>query len=123
MYFGVNGQKISKKDYLVTLKTSEGTMHLILFDDTPKHKTNFLKLAEDGFYNGTLFHRVKNEFMIQGEIHLPKQQKKAPDLGQEEVICPKFRMSSYRNMSILKEPWQPPEPATRQRNLPVASSI
>ncbi len=59
-------QKPAKKDYLVSIKTSKGTMHAILFDDTPKHKANFIKLANSGFYNGTLFHRVINEFMIQG---------------------------------------------------------
>ncbi len=60
------GQKKSKKDELVTLETSMGTMHLILFDETPKHKANFLKLVEQKFYDGLLFHRVIEDFMIQG---------------------------------------------------------
>ncbi|MFT7482063.1 MAG: cyclophilin family peptidyl-prolyl cis-trans isomerase, partial [Oceanospirillaceae bacterium] len=41
-------------------------MHVVLFDDTPLHKANFIKLAEDGFYNGLLFHRIKEDFMVQG---------------------------------------------------------
>lgn len=41
-------------------------MHLILFDETPLHKANFLKLAKDKFYDGLLFHRVIEDFMIQG---------------------------------------------------------
>jgi cyclophilin family peptidyl-prolyl cis-trans isomerase len=41
-------------------------MHMVLFDDTPLHKANFIKLAEDGFYNGLLFHRIKEDFMVQG---------------------------------------------------------
>lgn len=56
----------SKKDYLVTIKTGYGDIKLILFDDTPLHKTNFLELAEAGRYNGTTFYRVIKEFMIQG---------------------------------------------------------
>ncbi|AWV98327.1 peptidylprolyl isomerase [Arcticibacterium luteifluviistationis] len=60
------GQKVSKKDYLVTMETSKGTMHLILFDETPLHKSNFLKLAKEEAYDGTIFHRVIKEFMIQG---------------------------------------------------------
>jgi cyclophilin family peptidyl-prolyl cis-trans isomerase len=59
-------QKKSKKDYLVTIETSSGTMHAILFDEAPKHKANFIKLANDKFYNGLLFHRVIESFMIQG---------------------------------------------------------
>jgi peptidyl-prolyl cis-trans isomerase B (cyclophilin B) len=59
-------QKKSKKDYLVTLKTKYGTMHLVLFDDTPLHKANFIKLVEKKFYDSLLFHRIIDGFMIQG---------------------------------------------------------
>ncbi|MGR3808910.1 peptidylprolyl isomerase [Jiulongibacter sp. NS-SX5] len=59
-------QKISKKDYLLTIETTQGTMHAVLFEDTPKHRQNFLNLVEKGFYEDLLFHRVINEFMIQG---------------------------------------------------------
>ncbi len=58
--------KPSKKDFLVTITTSFGDIQLILFDETPKHKENFLKLTKEGFYNGTTFHRVIDGFMIQG---------------------------------------------------------
>jgi cyclophilin family peptidyl-prolyl cis-trans isomerase len=56
----------SKKDYLVTITTPWGDMHAILHDETPQHKTNFLKLVDDKFYDGLLFHRIINTFMIQG---------------------------------------------------------
>ncbi|MBA9076876.1 MULTISPECIES: peptidylprolyl isomerase [Rufibacter] len=59
-------QKKSKKDYLVTIETSQGTMRLVLFEDTPRHRENFLKLVKKKFYDGTTFHRVINDFMIQG---------------------------------------------------------
>ncbi|TGE22052.1 peptidylprolyl isomerase [Hymenobacter aquaticus] len=58
--------KKSKKDQVVTLSTSLGDIRIILFDATPLHKANFLKLAESGFYNGTTFHRIIQNFMIQG---------------------------------------------------------
>ncbi len=51
---------------LVELETSFGMMTIELSNATPKHRDNFLKLAEEGFYDGTLFHRVINGFMIQG---------------------------------------------------------
>lgn len=59
-------QKKSKKDYLVTLKTKYGTTHLVLFDDAPLHKANFVKLVEQKFYDSLLFHRIIDGFMIQG---------------------------------------------------------
>lgn len=48
------------------IKTSEGDIIIRLYDETPKHRDNFLKLAKEGYYNGTLFHRVIKDFMIQG---------------------------------------------------------
>ena len=51
---------------LVTIKTKFGEAVVYLYDETPKHKANFIKLAKEGFYNGTKFHRVINNFMIQG---------------------------------------------------------
>ncbi len=56
----------SGKDELVTITTPEGIVRLVLFDDTPLHKANFLQKARSGFYDGTTFHRVIDNFMIQG---------------------------------------------------------
>lgn len=46
--------------------TSMGNIDLILYDETPQHKANFMKLIEEGFYDSLLFHRVIPRFMIQG---------------------------------------------------------
>lgn len=56
----------SKTDDIAIISTSFGEMHILLYDDTPIHKENFLKLANEGFYDSTTFHRVISEFMIQG---------------------------------------------------------
>lgn len=56
----------SRKDELVTISTSLGDIRLVLFELTPVHRANFLKLARSGFYDGTTFHRVILNFMIQG---------------------------------------------------------
>lgn len=48
------------------IHTSMGDILVRLYDETPLHRDNFLKLAREGFYNGTLFHRVIQDFMIQG---------------------------------------------------------
>lgn len=58
-------KKVDKKEY-AKISTDFGDIILTLYDETPKHKANFIKLAKSGFYNGTTFHRVIKGFMIQG---------------------------------------------------------
>lgn len=60
-------------DKLVTIKTNFGEMTVLLYDETPLHKANFIELVESGKYDSTIFHRVMENFMIQGgDIHLDK---------------------------------------------------
>lgn len=47
------------------IATTAGNIKIRLYDDTPLHRDNFLKLAKEGYYNGVLFHRVINDFMVQ----------------------------------------------------------
>ncbi len=56
----------TEKDHLVTIETKFGDMKIILFDQTPQHKANFIKLAETGQFDSTIFHRVIQNFMVQG---------------------------------------------------------
>lgn len=51
---------------LVRIETPYGTMIAELYENTPKHRDNFVKLSDEGFFNDLLFHRVINGFMIQG---------------------------------------------------------
>lgn len=53
-------------DVKVIVETTMGNFTVLLYGDTPGHRDNFLKLAREGFYNGTLFHRVIDQFMVQG---------------------------------------------------------
>lgn len=62
----VVAQNRKKKDYLVTINTQYGPMRLVLYDQTLKHKENFMKLVGQSFYDSLLFHRVIPGFMIQG---------------------------------------------------------
>lgn len=74
LFLGISGfvataipkSKAPKHDMLVTLETKYGDMKIILYDLTPGHKENFLKLVDEGFYDSTTFHRVIGQFMIQG---------------------------------------------------------
>lgn len=47
------------------IATTAGNIKIRLYDDTPQHRDNFLKLAREGYYDGVLFHRVINDFMVQ----------------------------------------------------------
>ena len=66
--FIANVQAQSMTDTLrheVLLETDSGNIRIQLFNETPRHRDNFLKLVRSGAYNGVLFHRVVKDFMIQ----------------------------------------------------------
>ncbi len=81
------------------IETNYGTIKVMLYDETPKHKENFLKLAKEGFYDDLLFHRVIDGFMIQGGD--PNSKNAAPEarlgsggpgyLIDNEIGYPHFR--------------------------------
>ena len=56
----------TEKEDVVTIHTEFGDIILILYNETPQHKKNFIELAKGGYYDGTTFHRVMDGFMIQG---------------------------------------------------------
>lgn len=62
----VSAQTVTPKTtHEVLLETTKGNIRIALYDDTPLHRDNFLKLVKEGFYDGLLFHRVIYNFMIQ----------------------------------------------------------
>lgn len=65
----------------VEISTTMGDITVMLYGDTPKHRDNFVKLAKEGFYDGTLFHRVINEFMVQAGDPDSKTAKPGQQLG------------------------------------------
>lgn len=67
---------------LVSLETQFGLMKLELFFETGEHRENFIKLAKQGYYNGLLFHRVINNFMVQGGDSNSKNAKPNRRLGE-----------------------------------------
>ena len=54
------------KPVYVTVSTNMGDVTVMLYDDTPLHRDNFIKLCQDNAYEGVLFHRVIKEFVVQG---------------------------------------------------------
>jgi len=92
-----NAQNKVDKRPLVLIKTQFGDMKVELYNETPKHRDNFLKLAKAGYYNGLLFHRVIKEFMIQGGDPESRNAKPDQQLGNggpgydiDSEINPKF---------------------------------
>jgi len=58
-------QKVENLMKEVVIETSLGAITIVLYNETPLHRDNFIKLANDGFYDGVLFHRIIQNFMIQ----------------------------------------------------------
>ena len=58
--------QIGKTSVKIKITTDYGNMIIALYDSTPLHRDNFIKLVQQGFYDSLLFHRVIPEFMIQG---------------------------------------------------------
>ena len=76
-----NTDKMTK----VLLKTTFGDITIALYDDTPEHKANFVKLVNDNFYDGVLFHRIIQGFMIQGGDPSSKKAKPGQQLGAGDL--------------------------------------
>jgi len=64
--FLINLQSQGIKQVKVLIKTDMGNITAILYNETPQHRDNFIKLINEGWYEGSPFHRVMSNFMIQG---------------------------------------------------------
>lgn len=91
----------------IRIKTSYGACIIRLYNETPHHRDNFTKLVKQGFYNGTLFHRVIQNFMIQGGdpgSKDPEKAKPGAQLGDGDVgytIPAEFRDSLFHKRGVL----------------------
>lgn len=88
----------------VRIKTSQGECVIMLYNATPQHRDNFLKLAKEGFYNGTLFHRVIQNFMIQGGDPDSKKAKPGQALGEGDLgymVPAEFRSDLFHKKGVL----------------------
>ncbi len=89
---------------MVAIHTEYGTMKVALYNATPKHRDNFLKLAEKGLYDSTTFHRVIEGFMIQGGDPLTKKEdpeKKIGDGGPGYTLEAEIRDSLFHKRGAL----------------------
>lgn len=99
---GALPKRLLKRD--VELETTYGKILLRLYDDTPLHKENFLKLTRSKFYDGVLFHRVIRNFMIQAGDPLSKTASDTTELGMGDTtytIPAEFRSNHFHQKGIL----------------------
>lgn len=97
---------------VVQISTNFGTMKFRLYDDTPKHRDEFIKLAKENYYNGTLFYRVIQDFLIQGGSKSSKDAPPGkrigygePDKTVDDEILPHY----FHKKGTLCAPRQPDE--------------
>ena len=82
----------------VSLQTTKGEIVVKLYDETPLHKENFISLVEDEFYDSLLFHRVINNFMIQGGDPASKYAKDGELVGD---TVPEYKVDAEFNDSLF----------------------
>ncbi len=102
VFYTTYAQKPSNK--YVRITTSYGECVVKLYNETPLHRDNFIKLAKKGFYNQTLFHRVIRNFMIQGGDPDSKNASKGQKLGDGEVgytIPAEFNEQIFHKKGVL----------------------
>jgi len=73
------GSTTEPVEKVIEIRTADGVMYMWLYDSTPLHKKNFLKLADSGFFDSTTFHRIVRDFVIQGGDPLSKDSIKTND--------------------------------------------
>lgn len=92
------------KHQYVRIKTDLGECIVMLYNETPLHRDNFLKLTKKRIYDGTLFHRVIKDFMIQGGDPDSKNAKAGVQLGNGTVgytVPAEFRDSLFHKKGVL----------------------
>src|SRR5688500_3424741 len=98
--------KLKKKDRKrdIEMVTDKGTIILRLYDETPQHRDNFLRLVKRRHYDGMLIHRVIRNFMIQSGDHKSKQAAAGDTLGEGDLdynVPAEFHPSLFHKKGVL----------------------
>ena len=97
---------------IVEIKTNLGTMKFKLYDDTPKHRDAFIKLGNEGYYDGTLFYRVIQNFLIQGGSKSSRNAPPGKRIGYgdpEHTVDDEIQDHYFHKKGALCAPRQPDE--------------
>jgi cyclophilin family peptidyl-prolyl cis-trans isomerase len=106
LVFAQSDVKLKKKDRRrdIEMTTTKGTIILRLYDSTPLHRDNFLRLVKSHYYDGILFHRVIKNFMIQGGDPESKTAKAGQPLGNggpAYTVPAEFRVTLFHKKGVL----------------------
>ena len=88
----------NENDYLITLDTDYGAIKMVLFDETPIHKMNFVELAKAGVYDHIIFHRVIDNFMIQTGDYETRNKPRDYDPGIIQKNLPAEIRPQYKHL-------------------------
>ncbi|WP_298650369.1 peptidylprolyl isomerase [uncultured Proteiniphilum sp.] len=91
----------------IVIETNYGTMKAILYDDTPVHSNHYLKLIREGYFDGTLFHRVVKDFVIQGGAQDSRNAPAGAQIGggrTDMELMPEFRKNRFHKKGALAAP-------------------
>ena len=97
-------ENVIPKNYEALISTDLGDMRIKLYDETPQHRDNFVKLVESGFYDGLLFHRVIKDFMVQTGDPDSRNAKADAILGNggtEYTIPAEFSSNLFHKKGVL----------------------
>ncbi len=100
-YFAVKSQE---EERVVEISTMHGNIQIKLYNNTPKHRDNFIKLVSEGYYDGTLFHRVIKDFMIQGgdpDSRTAKPNQTLGTGGPNYTVTAEFVKENYHKKGAL----------------------
>ena len=107
--FVLNGFSQSKT---VQVETRLGTMKFRLYDDTPKHRDAFIQLVNEGYFDGTLFYRVMQDFLIQGGSKSSKDAPPGKRIGYgdpDKTVNDEILPNHFHKKGALCAPRQPDE--------------
>lgn len=98
-----------EKEVTAVIETNAGNIKIKLYNDTPKHRDNFVRLVKSGHYDGTLFYRVVKGFVIQGGSAASRGAAKGQPIayGKPMNIEAEIRPNRYHKKGALAAPRQP----------------
>lgn len=107
-FFSMTSQG-QEKEHVVLIETNMGNLKAKLYNDTPLHRDNFIRLAKSGHYNGTLFYRVVKNFVVQGGSSDSRNaiSGQAIGYGKGVTIDAEIKPHHYHKKGALAAPRQP----------------
>lgn len=103
----------------IVIETNYGTMRAMLYDNTPVHSDHYLKLIKEGYFNGTLFHRVVKNFVIQGGAQDSRNAPSGAQIGggrTDMELMPEFRENRFHKKGALAAPRKGNEENPRKKS-------